>query len=294
MIKKQKLNLAMARSYNGLYKVYQKKFDDLGTNYFLFDIDRVDWFKVEKKRPNAYFWYADQKEEKYYQIYDKIYFIENILRKPVLPDMNMYFSFADKVKQWQIFKSLNLPAIPTYIATEKNEALKLIDKIKYPFVLKDPYGYDGEHVFKIEDREQAAKYVDIIFSTGLQTQMSMCKNIFYAQKFVKTEKDLRVVTIGDKVVCAYWRVSEDWRHNIHHGAGVSTKNIPRQALNFCARISRQKKFHWMAYDLFVLPDGSINLVEWSCNFGCKGAKEQGIDIRQLQSKYMIDYFQKKL
>ena len=70
------------------------------------------------------------------------------------------------------------------------------------------------------------------------------------------------------------------------------ENIPKKALDFCVKISKQQKFHWMSYDILVLPNGQLKLIEWSCNFGVKGPRDHGIDVRQMQMEYLVDYLKK--
>ncbi|MFH1610329.1 MAG: hypothetical protein ABIA91_00375 [Patescibacteria group bacterium] len=287
------MKIAIAKSFNGLHNKYKKYFKQLGANPFLFNIDTIDWYNVEKtKKPNVYFWYADQKEERYNIILDKIYFIEKIIKKPVFPDSNMYFSFANKVRQYQIFKTLNLPTPKTFILTTKNDALRFIKKTKYPFIFKDPYGYDGLHVFKVDNEKQAIQKVKQIFSLGLKTGSSVCKDVFYTQEFIKTEKDLRLITIGKKAVCAYWRQGSSWKHNVHSSAQIKFDNIPKTVVDFCIRLSAKMNFHWMAYDFIVKPNNKFYLIEWSCNFGTKGADIQNINIRLEQSKHVIKILKK--
>jgi len=282
------MKIAIGQAYNGIHKIFKKHLTALGADAFYFNIDHMNWFEVEDKDPDAYIWLADNKEERYRIIHDRVYFIENIFKKPIFPDMRMYFSEGDKVKQNQIFQCLNIPTAKTYIAAEKDKAVKIIHKIKYPFVLKDPYGYGGIHVFKIKNRQEAGEFVDKIFGAGLKTGCSLCQNIFYGQEFLPVEKDLRVITIGPKVFCAYWRIGQEgnWKHNLEQGARVSFDNVPISAVKMCQDFSRKMRFHWMGYDLFVLRDGSVKMMEYSSTARVKGAEAWGYDVRREQMKYV--------
>jgi len=282
------MTIAIAKAYNGIHRDFNYHLKQLGVKTFYFNIDNPDWLKVIDKKADAYLWLADQKEERYREIHDRIYFIEHILQRPIFPDMQMYFAEGDKIKQWQIYQQLGISTPKTYITQYEQRALKIIDKIKYPFVLKDPYGYGGLHVFKIENKTMAKKYVKKIFSMGLKTYYSTCKDIFYAQEFIATDRDLRVITIGSKVFCAYWRISKEnnWKHNLEQGATVNFSNIPSQALKLCESISKKMKFHWMGYDLLVTKKGNIKMIEHSCCVRVKGATQGGYDVRQAQMKYI--------
>ena len=287
------MTIAIAQAYNGIHKDFKKQLSKRGVKSFYFNIDSPDWLKVETKKPAAYIWLADQKEERYREIHDKIYFIENILAKPIFPDMNMYFAEGDKVKQWQVLNHLKIFMPKTYITDSKPKALSAVEKIRYPFVLKDPYGYGGIHVFKINSQRQAKRYISQIFGKGLKTDYSTCQNIFYAQEFIQADRDLRVITIGPKVYCAYWRIGKKWKHNLEQGGQVDFNNIPHRALKLCEKISKKMNFHWMGYDLLVDHKKNAKIIEYSSCVRVKGAGQGGYNVRQEQVKYIINYLRKK-
>jgi len=286
------MKLALGQAYNGLHKIFKQKLMPLGVDSFYFNIDSPNWKKVETKKPNAYIWLADNKEERYSEVHNKIHFIEHVFKKPIFPDMNMYFTEGNKVLQYQVLSYLKVPMPKTFITSSKKEALKYISKAKYPFVLKDPYGYGGIHVFKITNKKMARQFVNKIFSSGLKTGHSLCKDIFYAQEYISTDKDLRIITVGNKIAAAYWRSNpNNWKHNLQQGGQVSFDNIPALALKLCRSISKKMKFHWMGYDLLIHKK-NVKMIEYSATVRVKGAEIGGYDIRDTQTKYIIDYLKK--
>lgn len=284
------MKLGIAQAYNGEHRYYRAGAKELGIKAFLFDIDTSNWVK-NLKSADAYIWHADTKEEKYRVIHDRIYFIESVIKKPIFPDMNQYFAYNNKILQSNIFKLYNVPQVKTYITFKKSRALEIIKNIKYPFILKDAHGYGGLHVHKIDNRNQAREYVEKIFSPcGLRHDLATMRNYFYVEEFIKIEKDLRVIIIGNKVACAYWRSSEgDWRHNIGLGGGANFEKIPKSALDFCVKFNKKMGYHWMAYDIFVQKNGKILMSEFACNFGIKAPTAAGYDIRKMQVEYIARY-----
>ncbi len=281
------MKVGIARAYNGEHKQYRKYCEKLGIQSFLFDIDSVNWVK-NFRLADAYIWQADAREENYRTIHDRVYFIESVFKKPIFPDMNMYYAYNDKIKQYNILKNFGFPTPETYITHHKEQALGIIKKIKYPFILKDAHGYGGYHVYKVENKKQAREFVEKIWSPqGLKHHRSTMKNYFLAQEFLDIEKDLRVITMGDKAVRYFWRIGQDkWKHNLGQGAGFSFENIPTKALRLCEKISHKMGYHWMAYDIFV-PKGREPLVsEFACNFTAKPF------VREMQIKYIKDFLKK--
>src|SRR6056297_1451080 len=283
------MKIGIARAYNGEHRLYRRYAREMGAETFLFNIDTPNWIN-NLKNADVYIWHADSKEERYRIIHDRVYFIEQIIKKPIFPDMNMYFAYGDKIKENEIFNYFGLPTPKTYITYNREDALKISEKIKYTFVLKDAHVYGGWHVYKIKNREEADKYVNKIFSSrGLKHGQSIMKDYFLAQEMVEVDKDLRVIIIGDKVVCAYWRQAEagGWKHNINQGSKPNFKNIPRKALKLCLDFHKKLGFHWMSYDLFITSKGKVLMNEFSCNFGIKAPTEAGYEIRKKQIEYII-------
>jgi glutathione synthase/RimK-type ligase-like ATP-grasp enzyme len=78
---------------------------------------------------------------------------------------------------------------------------------------------------------------------------------------------------------------------LEQGGQVSYEDIPKKALNICLNISRQMGYHWMSYDCFVVGK-KVFINEFSCNFGIKGAKLEGKDVRKKQVEYVHSYLNK--
>lgn len=286
------MTVGLGQAWFPAWKQYQKNLKKRRVKVITLDLYSPGWAKrvsAIDKKIDFYIWHSDTWDENCRQIQDRIFFIEKILKKPVFPNLNQYYSFNDKIKQKEIFDYLKLPQIPTYVANEKNQALKIINQIKYPTVIKDAYSAAGEGLFKINSKAQARKITNKIFKNGYQN----IKNYLYIQKFIPDlEKDLRIITIGNKVATAYWRQSpNDWKHNISQGASADFNHIPQSAKKFCLDLSKKMNFHWMAYDLIIIKN-KIKILEWTCNFGCKAPKERGLDIRDQIIEYTIRNYKK--
>lgn len=280
--------IALAQAYNGLHKTYAREFKKRKVETFYFDIDTPAWqVNLNKKKFDAVLWHADAKDERCREILDRVYFIEKILKKPMFPDTNMYFTYNDKIKQYDLFEFLKAPYINTYISYKKPEALNIAKRLKYPIVIKNTYGYGGKHVFKIESQKEARDAIEQIFDRGYNG----IQGYFYAQDFIKTDCDLRIITVANEVV-AYWRVNPgNWKHNISRGGQVILDDVPKEAIRICQKISRAMKFHWMSYDLFAR-NGRYYLLEMACNFSTKGIEARGVNVREKLVQYIVDYLKK--
>jgi ribosomal protein S6--L-glutamate ligase len=292
--KNKQLTIAVGQALFPAWQEYTRHLRKLGVTIIVLDLFNPGWadrLNKVKDKVDAYLWHADTWDEDYRKIHDRIYFIEKFIKKPVFPNMNMYYSYNDKLKQYEIFKHLKLPIIPTSIAFFEEKAIAIASKLSYPVVVKDSYGAVGEGVIKVNSKRELKKKINNIFSKPKDQNI---KKYLYLQEFIPNmDRDLRVITIGNKIASAYWRIGHGWKHNISGGASPDFNSIPKSALDFCLKISKEQKFHWMSYDLFVLPSGKLKLIEWSCNFGVKGPLLNHINIRKMQMEYLVNILQNK-
>jgi len=278
--------IGIAQAFNGLHKQYNKELNKLGVKTFYFDIDSPSWIEtLLNKKYDAILWHADAKDEEYRIIHDRIFFIENILKKPVFPNMNQYFAYNDKTKQLEIFKTFKIPTIPTQIFNDKQKAINFIKKTNYPFIVKNVNSYGGIGVYKIDTKKQALELVNKIFT---KNGYKGIKDYFYTQKFVKDmHQDLRIISIGNKVKFSYWRINEeDWKTNVGQGSRVSLDNIPKSAIKLCEKLNKIMKYEWMSYDI-IMSKGKPYMTEMACNFATEGIEAQGKNVRIELAKQIV-------
>ena len=114
----------------------------------------------------------------------------------------------------------NIPTPKTLIALTVESALKAIEKMGYPVVLKPIIGSWGRLLSKVNDREAAEALLEHKSILG-----SPQHSIFYIQEYIeKSGRDIRSFVIGDKTIAAIYRHGDHWITNTARG-GV-TSNCP--------------------------------------------------------------------
>lgn len=92
--------------------------------------------------------------------------IESYLKIPVFPNSTTAWHYDDKLSQKYIFDALQVPAIPTWIFWNKNEALNWLQNAEYPIIFKLSGGAGSANVIKIDNKEQGEKTVNKMFQCG--------------------------------------------------------------------------------------------------------------------------------
>ncbi len=121
---------------------------------------------------------------------------------------------GDKVLASLRLAERGIPTPRTEIALSPEAALKAVERIGYPAVLKPAVGSWGRLMAKVGSAEEAEQIVE--HKTALASPVHA---VFYVQEFVpKPDRDLRVFVVGDRVVAAMVRRSSGWRTNAARGA----------------------------------------------------------------------------
>jgi [lysine-biosynthesis-protein LysW]---L-2-aminoadipate ligase len=109
-----------------------------------------------------------------------------------------------------------VPTPRTAIAYTPESALRAIEELGYPVILKPPIGSWGRLLSKINDRDAAEAILEHKEILG-----SFHHSTFYIQEYVaKPDRDIRAFVVGDETICAIYRYSKHWITNTARG-GVS-------------------------------------------------------------------------
>jgi [lysine-biosynthesis-protein LysW]--L-2-aminoadipate ligase len=160
---------------------------------------------------------------------------------------------GDKVLSSLRLTEAGIPTPRTVVALTPEAAMKALDEIGYPAVLKPPVGSWGRLMAKVDDPEEAQQIIEHKTALGSPNHA-----IFYVQEYIeKPDRDLRAFVVGDEVVAAMSRHSTDWRTNAARGATAEpltpTPEIAELALGAAAAVGGGV----LAVDLMEAPGGLV-------------------------------------
>ena len=157
--------------------------------------------------------------------------------------------FANKSKEnVTLFCQKHKIAIPkTKIFYDAKEGDAYLKKCNYPQIVKRSYGpsnYGGYYVHKVDNYKEART----LFDTKKYHPMYMQDTIP-----LKHQGDIRVMLIGHKPVCAFWRYSakNEWITNTSQGGDMSYDNVPMAALELAVEASKAAKAEYWACDIGI-------------------------------------------
>ncbi|HWE60896.1 MAG TPA: RimK family alpha-L-glutamate ligase, partial [Chloroflexota bacterium] len=141
----------------------------------------------------------------------------------------------------------------TQLAFTPESALRAIESLGYPCVLKPVVGSWGRLLARVNDRDAAEAILEHKDTLG-----SYQHGIFYIQEFVeKPGRDIRAFVVGDHTIAAIYRHSSHWITNTARGATTSNCPVTPELDRVCMAAARAVGGGLLAIDLVESPRGLL-------------------------------------
>lgn len=165
-----------------------------------------------------------------------------------VPSIETQFSNKSKENVTLFCKKFDLAIPKTKIFYNNEKGYKYLkEKASYPQIIKRSYGpsnYGGYFVHKANNFKEAKKLLDEKKYNPIYTQNAID---------LKDSGDIRVMLIGHKPICAFWRYSgkNQWITNTSQGGSMSYENVPMNALELAVKASKAAKAEYWACDIAI-------------------------------------------
>ncbi len=160
---------------------------------------------------------------------------------------------GDKVLASLRLAERGVPTPKTVVALSPEAALKALDRVGYPAVLKPPVGSWGRLMAKVSSPEEAEQIVE--HKSALSSPVH---SVFYVQEYVpKPERDLRVFVVGPQAVAGMYRRSADWRTNAARGGSTEPLPLTPELQELALRAAEAMGGGVLAVDLMESPGGLV-------------------------------------
>jgi glutathione synthase/RimK-type ligase-like ATP-grasp enzyme len=162
-----------------------------------------------------------------------------------IPSIETQFANKSKENVTLFCEKYDLSHPKTEIFYDTKQGYEYLKSCTYPKIVKRSYGasnYGGYYVHKVDDKQEAKALFD-----------KQKYNPMYIQDAIdlKYSGDIRVMLIGHKPVCAFWRFSGEgeWITNTSQGGTMSYENVPMSALELAVEASIAAKAEYWACDI---------------------------------------------
>lgn len=230
----------------------------------------------------------------------------------VFPDVNSSWHFDDKVSQKYLLEAIEAPMVKSYVFYQHKSAIEWAESVSYPKVAKLRRGAGSYNVRLIKSKEDAIKYINIMFGRGfepspgylsdLTTKIKVAggikgvirrakkipryfqmvyrgkagfpreKGYAYFQDFIPNNKCDYRVIVVNSKVYGMKRIVRDGDFRAS-GAGVfDYSEIEKDIIDIARETAIKLGMLSVAFD-FVLKEGQPLIVEISYGFGTEGSSK---------------------
>jgi [lysine-biosynthesis-protein LysW]--L-2-aminoadipate ligase len=199
---------------------------------------------------------------------------------PVVNSSQVAERCGDKYMTSQILVNNGIPTPRVLMAFDEQSALRAVEALGYPCVLKPVIGSWGRLLAKINDRDAAEAFIEHKATLGVNHQ------IYYIQEYIdKPGRDIRAFVVGEEPICAIYRSSENWITNTARGGIATNCPVTGEIAELCRRATRAIGGGLLALDLFETENGLvINEINHTMEFR-NSIATTGVNIPEK----MIDY-----
>ncbi len=190
---------------------------------------------------------------------------------------------GDKYITSQLLAQNNIPTPRVLMAFDEESALRAIEAMGYPCVMKPVVGSWGRLLAKVENREMAETLIEHKATLGVNHQ------VFYIQEYInKPGRDIRAFVIGDECICAIYRSSENWITNTARGGVATNCPLTDEIAELCQRAARAVGGGLLALDLFETDNGlTINEINHTMEFR-NSITTTGVNIPEKMVEYVLE------
>jgi len=201
---------------------------------------------------------ADVVIERSLSFYRSLYLLR-FLRVHGIPAVNRLEVAAvcgDKTETSLRLEAAGVPTPATRVAFGIEPALRALDELGYPAVIKPTMGSWARLLARVDDRHQAEAILE-----HKQALPNPLQHVFYLQRYVDKSdggdghRDIRAFVVAGRTIAAIWRVSPHWITNTARGAKTESCPVDGALADICRRASAAVGGGVLAMDLMVDGDG---------------------------------------
>ncbi|MCX7798442.1 MAG: lysine biosynthesis protein LysX [Melioribacter sp.] len=183
----------------------------------------------------------------------------------------------------------NVPQPEVRVAFTEESALKAIEEMGYPVVLKPAVGSWGRLLSKVNDRDAAEAILEHKTILG-----SYHHSIFYIQKYIeKRGRDIRSFVVGDECIAAIYRNSSHWITNTARGGIASNCPVTDELRDISLRAAKAVGGGIVAIDIFETENGlMVNEVNYTMEYK-NSIHTTGVNIPRKMVEYILRVAEEK-
>ena len=191
---------------------------------------------------------------------------------------------SDKLRTSLALARAGIPTPRTLVAADPASALRAIEELGYPVVIKPTVGSWGRLLARVNDRDAAEAILEHRTTLG-----SVHHHVHYIQEHIdKPGRDIRVFVVGAEPIAAIARSSDHWVTNTARGAKASGLAVTPDLADLARRAASAVRADICAIDILECPRRGplVSEINHSMEFR-NSIDTTGIDIPGLVAEHTI-------
>ncbi|MFX1498209.1 MAG: RimK family alpha-L-glutamate ligase [Promethearchaeota archaeon] len=158
---------------------------------------------------------------------------------------------SDKFLTSLILEKKDIPTPKTIVCEDPGDAITAFEELGEDIVLKPLYGSRGVGIIRINDRG---------FAENVIHALGQLNEIFYLQEFIEHyNRDIRILVLGDEAIAGMYRVSDNWKTNIHAGAKMEQIALTPELKELAIKAAKATKTEIAGVDIVESEKGYLVL-----------------------------------
>lgn len=153
---------------------------------------------------------------------------------PVFNTFDVASNCGNKMFMTLLLKRYNVPTPKTYFSFSQDAAIKNVQKVGYPLVIKPVIGSWGRGVIKVKDGDTLNAIIEM-----RELSDTPHDRIYYFQELInRPPRDIRVITVGGRAIAAMYRRSDGgFKTNLALGAEPELCDITSEIEDLAVKAS---------------------------------------------------------
>lgn len=204
------------------------------------------------------------------------------LKKKIFPSYESIVLGHNKIDMTRALQAMfpnYFPYTEIKANTKKNKE-NILNTFAFPFVAKESRNSMGQGVYLIKSHDDFEDYCNKT-------------DVLYIQEYLPSDREVRVVVIGNEIVAAYWKVadSDQFHHNITKGGKVSFDAVPIECTDLVSKIAQAFNINHAGFDVLLI-NGHPFVIEFNTLFGNQGVLQSGKRVEDhIYQHIMKEHFQ---
>lgn len=266
-------------------KALQRAGEDLGVEVSLVDI-KDSFIDITKGNANPEVLKGDVVIQRCVGHYRSLY-LTAIIENAGIPIINSFsttFICGDKLLTSLALTKAGIPTPKTFVAFTRDGALKALDVLGYPAILKPVVGSWGRLVSLVKDVETAKVVIEH------RELLYPLYQVFYVQEYIKKpDRDIRCFVVGDEAIAAIYRYAApgEWRSNTALGGKAVKLEISDELRELSIKAAKAVGAHVVGVDCLESERGLLVHELNSVTEFRNAAPATGIDIARKIIEYAV-------